>query len=59
VIPVDLVSNKLAKYKDDSGQSRLNLDEIAKFLHYDSGDAAIKPESYAVLDQLIEYLHTQ
>jgi chemotaxis protein MotB len=57
VVPGDLVASKL-KVQDASGQSRLNLGELAKFLHYDSGDAAIKPESYSVLDQLIEYLHT-
>jgi chemotaxis protein MotB len=57
VVPIDLVSSKLA-IKDDSGQSRLNLGETAKFLRYDSGDAAIKPENYAVLDQLIAYLQT-
>ncbi len=57
VIPIDLVSSKLA-IKDDSGESRLNLDEMAKFLRYDSGDAAIKPENYTVLDQLIAYLQT-
>jgi len=57
VVPGDLVASKL-KVQDASGQSRLNLGELAKFLHYDSGDAAIKPESYTVLDQLIEYLHT-
>ena len=44
--------------QDGSGQSRLNLGDLAKFLHYDSGDAAIKTENYKVLDQLIEYLHT-
>lgn len=54
---VDPVSSKLA-IKDDSGQSRLTLGETAKFLRYDSGDAAIKPENYPVLDQLIEYLQT-
>lgn len=57
VVPVDLVSSKLT-IKDNSGQSRLNLGEMAKFLRYDSGDAAIKPEDYPVLDQLIEYLQT-
>jgi chemotaxis protein MotB len=57
VTPVDLVSSKLA-IRDDAGQSRLNLGEIAKFLRYDSGDAAIKPENYPILDQLIEYLQT-
>ncbi len=52
----DLVTRKLETH-DASGQSRLNL-ELAKFLRYESGDAAIKPENYVVLDQFIEYLHT-
>ena len=56
-LPVDLVSSKL-KIQDASGQSRLNLGDLTKFLHYDSGDAAIKPENYKVLDQLIDYLRT-
>lgn len=56
-VPANLVSSKL-KIQDASGQSRLNLGDLAKFLHYDSGDAAIKPDSYKVLDQLIDYLHT-
>ncbi|HWV47335.1 MAG TPA: hypothetical protein VN039_15145, partial [Nitrospira sp.] len=55
--PADPVSSKL-KIQDASGQSRLNLGDLAKFLHFDSGDAAIKPENYKVLDQLIEYLRT-
>ena len=53
----DVVTSKL-KVHDASGQSRLNLGELAKFLRYESGDAAIKPENYAVLDQFIEYLRT-
>jgi chemotaxis protein MotB len=53
----DVVSSKL-KIQDASGQSRLNLGDLAKFLHYDSGDAAIKAENYKMLDQLIEYLRT-
>ena len=57
VVPGDLVASKL-KVQDASGQSRLNLGELDKYLHYDSGDAAIKPEGYRVLDQLIEYLNT-
>ncbi len=57
MVPVDLVFSKL-KIQDASGQSRLNLGDLAKFLHYDSGDAAIKAENYKVLDQLIEYLRT-
>ncbi|MDK2744272.1 MAG: OmpA family protein [Nitrospira sp.] len=56
-VPADLIASRL-KVQDASGQSRLNLGELAKFLHYDSGDAAITYESYKVLDQLIEYLRT-
>lgn len=56
-VSTDLVSSKL-KIQDASGQSRLNLGDLAKFLHYDSGDAAIKAENYQVLDQLIGYLRT-
>ncbi len=56
-VPADLVASKL-KIQDASGQSRLNLGDLAKFLHYDSGDAAIKPDNYKVLDHLIDYLHT-
>jgi chemotaxis protein MotB len=57
MIPADLVFSKLI-IQDASGQSRLNLGDLAKFLHYDSGDAAIKVENYKLLDQLIEYLRT-
>ncbi|MBH0202945.1 MAG: OmpA family protein [Nitrospira sp.] len=56
-VPANLVSSKL-NIQDASGQSRLNLGDLAKFLHYDSGDAAIKPDNYKVLDQLIGYLRT-
>ncbi len=54
-VQADPVSSKL-KMQDASGQSRVNLGDLAKFLRYDSGDAAIKTENYQVLDQLIEYL---
>ena len=56
-VPTNLVSSKL-KIQDAAGQSRLNLGDLAKFLQYDSGDAAIKPDNYKVLDQLIEFLRT-
>lgn len=55
--PADLVASKM-KVHDAAGQSRLNLGEFAKFLHYESGDAALKPENYTLLDQFIEYLRT-
>jgi chemotaxis protein MotB len=56
-VPADLVASKLA-VPDASGQNRINLGDLANFLRYESGEAAIKPEGYKVLDQLIEYLGT-
>jgi chemotaxis protein MotB len=56
-VPSDLVASKLA-VPDASGQNRINLGDLANFLRYESGEAAIKPEGYKVLDQLIEYLGT-
>lgn len=53
----DLLASKL-KTQDESGQTRINLGDLANALHYESGEAAIKSEGYKVLDQLIEYLHT-
>lgn len=56
-VSADLVAGKL-KTQDVSGQSRINLGDVASFLRYESGEAAIKPESYTVLDQVIEHLLT-
>ncbi len=56
-VPADLVASKLA-VPDASGQNRINLGDLANFLRYESGEAAIKPEGYKVLDQLIEHLGT-
>jgi chemotaxis protein MotB len=56
-VSADLVAGKL-KTQDASGQSRINLGDVASFLRYESGEAAIKPESYTVLDQVIEHLLT-
>jgi len=56
-ILANLVSGKL-KTQDASGQSRMNLGDLANFLRYESGEAAFKPEGYKVLDQLIEHLRT-
>jgi chemotaxis protein MotB len=53
----DVVASRL-RTQDASGQSRLNLGNLPNFLRYDSGEAAIKPESYKVLDQMIEYLQS-
>ncbi len=56
-IKADLVASKL-KTQDESGQSRINLGDLANSLRYESGEAAIKSEGYLVLDQLIDYLRT-
>jgi chemotaxis protein MotB len=56
-LPADLVASKL-KVQDAAGESRINLGELPNLLRYDSGEAAIKPEGYKLLDQLIEYLRT-
>lgn len=56
-VPSDLVASQL-KNRDESGQSRINLGDLANSLRYESGEAAIKSEGYRVLDQLIEYLRT-
>lgn len=56
-IPSDVVARKL-KVVDAAGESRLNLGDVTNLLRYDSGEAAIRPEGYKVLDQLIEYLRT-
>ncbi|HSN04831.1 MAG TPA: OmpA family protein, partial [Nitrospira sp.] len=56
-IPSDLVARTL-QVQDATGQSRLNLGDLKNLLRYDSGEAAIRPEGYKVLDQLIEYLRS-
>lgn len=53
----DFVASKL-KTQDESGQTRINLGDLANALRYESGEAAIKSEGYKVLDQLIDYLRT-
>ncbi|MEC4890929.1 MAG: OmpA family protein [Nitrospira sp.] len=57
VIPSDAVARSL-KVQDAAGASRLNLADVANLLRYESGEAAIRPEGYKVLDQLIEYLQS-
>ncbi|MDH5667499.1 MAG: OmpA family protein, partial [Nitrospira sp.] len=56
-IPSDLVANTL-KQSEVSGESRINLGNLEDSLRYESGEAAIKPDGYAVLDQLIDHLRT-
>lgn len=57
IIPSDTVARSM-NVQDASGASRLNLGDLANLLRYESGEAAIRPEGYKVLDQLIEYLQS-
>ncbi|MDH5639704.1 MAG: OmpA family protein [Nitrospira sp.] len=56
-VSADLLADQL-KTAETSGESRINLGDLAQFLRYESGEAAIRPEGYKVLDQLIEQLVT-
>jgi len=42
-----------------AGETRINLDDLANQLRFDSGDATIRPEGYQVLDQVVEYLKAE
>lgn len=42
-----------------AGETRFNLNELARQLRFESGDATIKPEGYRVLDQVVEYLKNE
>lgn len=41
-----------------AGETRINLDDLARQLRFESGEATIKPEGYQILDQVVEYLQT-
>jgi chemotaxis protein MotB len=42
-----------------AGETRFNLNDLAKQLRFESGEATIKPDGYRVLDQVVEYLNTE
>jgi chemotaxis protein MotB len=42
-----------------AGETRFNLNDLAKQLRFESGEATIKPDGYRVLDQVVEYLKTE
>jgi chemotaxis protein MotB len=51
-------SNKNDKraVQNASRETRYNLSDLMKMLHYESGEARIKPEGYQTLDQMVELL---
>jgi chemotaxis protein MotB len=42
-----------------AGEARINLNDLAKQVRFESGEATIKPEGYRVLDQVVEYLKAE
>jgi len=42
-----------------AGETRINLNDLARQLRFESGEATIQPEGYRVLDQVVEYLKTE
>lgn len=53
---IDSLSNASNKTQNASRETRYSLSDLMNQLHYDSGDATIKPEGYQLLDQLVELL---
>ncbi|HEY7531518.1 MAG TPA: OmpA family protein, partial [Nitrospiraceae bacterium] len=45
------------KVQNVAGETRINLNDLAHQLRFESGDASIKAEGYQVLDQVVEYLN--
>ncbi len=39
-------------------QTRISLNELVDRIEYESGEVAIRPQSYGILDQIVEYLKT-
>lgn len=54
----ELASRKFP-VQNATGETRINLNDLAKELRFESGEATIKPEGYRVLDQVVEYLKTE
>ena len=50
------VSNQIP-VQNASRETRYSLSDLMKQLHYESGEATIKPEGYQALDQLVELLN--
>jgi len=56
-IPSDAVARSMT-VQDAGGSSRLKLGDVANLLRYESGETAIRPDGYKILDQLSEYLQS-
>jgi len=48
-----------SKIQNAARETRYSLSDLMKQLHYESGDATIKPEGYQLLDQLVELLKAE
>ena len=51
----DNISGKI-QVQNTARETRYSLSDLMRQLHYDSGDATIKPEGYQVLDYLVKLL---
>lgn len=52
----DNLTSASSKIQNASREMRYSLSDLMKQLHYESGDATIKPEGYQMLNQLVELL---
>lgn len=55
----DNLTSASSKVQNASRETRYSLSDLMKQLHYESGDATIKPEGYQLLDQLVELLKAE
>jgi chemotaxis protein MotB len=55
--PSDSASSKIP-VQNAARETRYSLNDLAKQVRYESGEATIKPEGYQVLNQLVEQLKT-
>lgn len=58
ISPAVTPSPKKLLVQNVARESQVNLSDLMKQLRFESGEAALKPEGYQVLDELIAYLKT-
>jgi len=58
ISPATALSPSKFQVKNVTGETRISLSDLMKQLRFESGEAAITPEGYQVLDELIAHLKT-
>ena len=56
-VPAADSASRQIPVQNASRETRYSLSDLMKQLHYESGEATIKPEGYQALDQLVELLN--